>query len=81
MYTILLPGRSHIVSNEAAKSIVDAIEDGRRLVTIEVEMNGEGSRPWNIILNVAQVIALVEQPLSRDRRQPALTLVGSEFSD
>lgn len=73
MYTLLLPGRSHIVNDEMAARIIDALEDNRVIETIFVEMNGEGSGDWEVVVNVRQVIALVKHPVAH---QPGNTPVS-----
>lgn len=62
MFTLLLAGRSHVVSNEMAHKLLAAMEAGRAYEWIEVEMNGEGSGFWRVAVNVQQVSALVEHP-------------------
>ncbi len=73
MYTLLLPGRSHIVNDEMASRIIAALENDRAVETILVEMNGEGSGEWEVVINVRQVIALVKHPSTRSQHEAAVS--------
>lgn len=64
-YTLFLPGRSHIITAATAARLIDALEHGRRVETIFVELNGEGSGAWEVVVNVQQVIAIVRHPVGR----------------
>jgi hypothetical protein len=58
MYTLLLPGRSHAISDETAARLLRALCEGKRVEVVPIELNGEGSGAWDVALNVRQVIAL-----------------------
>lgn len=73
MYTLLLPGRSHIISDEMADQLLAALNSDKAVESIRVEMNGEGSGDWDVIINVRQVIALVKHPESSSTEKPPLT--------
>ena len=64
MYTLLLPGRSHAISDEAAARLLTALGEGKPVEVVPIELNGEGSGAWDVALNVRQVIALVKHPHS-----------------
>lgn len=79
LYTLFFPGRSHIITAATAARLISALECGKRVESIFVELNGEGSGEWEVVVNVQQVIAIVKHPVSRDAtRAPAgLRLVSS----
>jgi hypothetical protein len=73
VFLLELPTKTHIVNDAAAHAIMQAWADRQPAVTIPIEINGEGSGAWNVTINTAQVIQLVEQRggssgLSFDRR-------------
>jgi hypothetical protein len=43
-----------------ASRIIDALENDRPTQAIRMELNGDGSGEWDVIINVRQVIALVK---------------------
>lgn len=62
MYTLLLPGRSHVIRDGMAEKLILALENHRAVEWIRVEMNGEGSGEWDVAINVGQIVALVKHP-------------------
>jgi hypothetical protein len=80
MYTLLLPGRSHVISDEAALQLLRALKNDEVVASVAMELNGEGSGAWNVTVNVRQVIALIEHPRAArkpDERNGALRVVKS----
>jgi len=81
MFTLLMPNRSHLVSDEDAARIVDALKEGRAVETIGIEFNGAGSGDWEVTINVAQVVALVRHRdgtgAPSQERERALRLIPS----
>ena len=62
MFTLLLSGRSHVISDEMGQKLLIALDSGRAYEWIQVEMNGEGSGVWDVAINVSQIIALIRCP-------------------
>ena len=62
MHTLLLPGRSHVISDGAAELLLSALSNGRAVEVIPIELNGEGSGAWDVYVNVHQVIAVIRHP-------------------
>ena len=75
MYTLLLPGRSHILSADAGEAVLQAIDGGRRFITVPIELNGEGSGAWTVTVNVEQVVALIHHPITGVQPNAALRLL------
>lgn len=73
MYTLLLSGRSHVINDEMAARIIAALETEKTVETIFVEINGEGSGDWEVVVNVRQVIALVKHPVAHQPGNTALS--------
>jgi hypothetical protein len=67
MYTIIFGQRSHHISDDAAGVVENAIIEGARVVTIQIDLGGEGV-PFDVTLNVANVVALIRhrEPKSID---------------
>jgi hypothetical protein len=70
----MMPGRSHIITNEAGTAILRAMEERRHFLKIGIELNGEGSGLWNVTINTSQVIALVEHPEAVSNRTARVEL-------
>jgi hypothetical protein len=66
LFTLLLSGRSHLVSDEMGQKLLDAMEARRAYEWIQVEMNGEGSGFWDAAINVQQIVALIRHPGSTE---------------
>lgn len=62
MHTLILPGRSHVISDEMAARLIAALNERRPVESVAVEMNGEGTGEWEVFVNVNQIIALVKHP-------------------
>jgi hypothetical protein len=45
-----------------AHCLIKALESDRPVEVIRVEMNGEGSGEWDVVVNVRQIVALVKHP-------------------
>jgi hypothetical protein len=61
-YTLLLSGRSHVLSDAAAAILLRALEADEATATVVIELNGEGSGGWEVTINVRQIIALIKHP-------------------
>lgn len=63
------------MTDKTASVIIEALNSGRAVETVPIELNGEGSGEWEVTINVAQVIALVKHPsLEVATKSPAPTL-------
>lgn len=74
MFTLLLSGRSHLISDDMAQRILAALDAGRPYEWIRVEMNGEGSGSWDVAINLSQLVALVRHPAVEGMEPPFQSL-------
>jgi hypothetical protein len=65
LYTIIFGQRSHHISDEAAKTVEAAIASGDRLVTISIELGGDDSPPFEVLLNTANIVGLIRHQPER----------------
>ena len=75
MYTLLLPGRAHLLSADAGSALLDAIDRDLQFVTVPIELNGEGSGAWTVTVNVKQVVALIHHPITATQPNAMLRLL------
>jgi len=59
MYTVWLGNRSHVVSDQAATKIAEALNAGLPMVEVEMVLGSPGSPAYTVTVNTSHVIALV----------------------
>ncbi len=71
MYTIIFGQRSHHISDASAGVVQEAIANREAVVTIPIDLGGDDGQPFDVTLNVANVVALIRHNEKKREASPS----------
>jgi hypothetical protein len=60
MYTIQFGSRAHFIEDDAAETVLAAMENGERFVTVPIDLAADEGESYIVTLNVSHIVAVIK---------------------
>jgi hypothetical protein len=60
MYTIQFGSRAHFIADDAAETVLSAMKNGERFVTVPIDLAADEGGDYIVTLNVSHIVAVIK---------------------